>query len=288
MDATTGAPAGVLRGVGWMLLAALAASTLDATVKGLSGSYSTPQIVLLRLIFGLPFMLLFAHLEGGLRSLRPRRWRWHAFRALSAAGAIFGFFAALAWLPLMTAVSISFAAPLLVALLSRPMLGEAVGLRRWAGVVVGFGGVLLIVQPGGSAWHPAMLAGLGAALCWALLSVSARRIGHDEPLGALVVFTMPVSLLLAAVLTVGQWAAPEPRDWGLFVLAGACGGSVHFCVVLAYRRARAATLAPLEYTALLWATLYGYLIWGEVPSAATVLGTIIVVASGITVLRGHS
>lgn len=282
-----GSRAGVLQGVGWMLLAALAGATLDAVVKGLSGSYATPQIVLLRLIFGLPFMLLYAHIEGGLRSLRPRRWGWHAFRAVCAAGAIFGFFAALAWLPLMTAVTIGFVAPLLIALLSRPMLGETVGLRRWLGIVVGFGGVLLIVQPGGAAWHPAMLAVLGAALCWALLSVSARRVGDDEPLGALVLFTMPVSLALAAALTAGHWSSPEPLDWALFVLAGACGGSVHFCVVLAYRRARAATLAPLEYTGLVWATLYGYLFWGEVPSAPTVLGAIIVVASGITVLRSR-
>lgn len=270
-----------------MLLAALAGSTLDATVKGLSGAYGTPQIVLLRLAFGLPFMLLFAHLYGGLASIRPRRWRWHAFRAVCAAGAIFAFFFALGYLPLVTAATIAFAAPMMIALLSWPLLGERVGPRRWAGIVLGFVGVLVIMQPGGAEWHPAMLAGLAATLCWALLSISARRIGASEPAGAMVVLTMPVSLAVAAVLTAESWVAPTSLDWLLFALAGLCGGAVHFCVVLAYRAARAATLAPLEYTALLWATLYGYLFWREVPTASTLAGGAIVVASSLTVLRAR-
>lgn len=275
-------------GAAWMVLAALVGSVIDACVKALQSGFDTPQIVLLRLLCSLPFVLLFAQLSGGLGSIRPKRPGWHVVRSLAAAGATFGFFYALGELPLMLCVTIGFAAPLLIALLSRPFLGERVGLHRWIGILIGFGGVLVALQPGTAAWHPAMLAVLASTLCWAVLALSARKIGADEPTGAMVVFTIPVSLLVALVLTVGNWVAPSPQEWLLFFVAGFCGASVHYCVIYAYRATRAAIVAPMEYTALLWAALLGFAFWGEIPSAWTWIGAVVIIVGGLIVLRARA
>ncbi len=268
-----------------MVLATLCGALIDASVKGLQAGFNTPQIVLLRLLCALPFVLLFAHMSGGLGSIRPKRPAWHLLRACCAAGATFGFFYALGELPLMLCVTIGFAAPMMIALLSRPLLGEQVGPRRWTGIAIGFGGVLVALQPGSFIWHPAILAILGSTLCWALLAISARRIGSEEPTGAMVLFTMPVSLLIAIVLTLGNWVTPTPGQWGLFLIAGLAGASVHYCMVFAYQRTRAAVVAPMEYTALLWAALFGYLFWQEVPTLWTIVGATVILAGGLLVLR---
>jgi drug/metabolite transporter (DMT)-like permease len=276
------------RGAAWMLFAAFAGSLLDASIKQLAESYQTPQIVLLRLLFSLPLVLWYAHVEGGVSNIWPTYWGWHVVRALCAAGATFGFYFALGVLPLMTAVAIGFASPLLVGLLSRPVLGEHVGPHRWLGMLIGFAGVLMVLQPRAAVWHPGMLAALGAAFCWAVLSLSARRVGPEEPVAAMVLFTIPLSLLVASVLAIEQWATPSPADWLLFAFTGLCGGAVHFGIVFAYRAARAASIAPLEYTALIWAALLGWLFWQEVPSAAVTLGAAVIVAGGAVVLRARN
>jgi len=268
-----------------MILATLVGSIIDVCVKALQGGFDTPQIVLLRLLCSLPFVMLFAGLGGGLGSIRPKRPAWHLLRAFAAAGATFGFFYALGELPLILCVTIGFTAPLLIALLSRPFLGEVVGLRRWLGIIIGLAGILLALQPGTAVWHPAMLAVLASTLCWAVLALSARRIGGDEPTGAMVVFTIPVSLIVALVMTLDDWVAPSADQWALFALAGFCGASVHYCVVYAYRATRAAVVAPMEYTALLWAALLGFLFWGEVPTGWTLVGAAVIILGGLIVLR---
>ncbi len=276
-----------LAGAAWMLAGALAGCTIDAGVKLLQSGFDTPQIVLLRLLFSLPFVLGFAVASGGVASLRPQRWRWHAFRACCASGATFGFFYALGELPLVLAITIAFAAPLMIAALSGPFLGEAVGAVRWVGILVGFAGVLLALQPGSVTWHPAMLAALGSTLCWSLLALSARRIGRDEPSGAMVLGTMPVSLLIGGALALPDWVAPAGTDWLLFALLGICGASVHYCAVFAYRATRASVVAPMEYSSLIWAALLGWFVFAEIPTPTTLAGAIVIVAGGLVVLRAR-
>lgn len=276
-----------LVGIGWMLLGTLVGSGIDACVKALQGGFGTPQIVLLRLLCAIPFVFLFARLTGGLGGVRPKRWGWHAFRACCASGATFGFFWALGELPLVLIVTISFAAPLLVAALSRPFLGERVGPVRWLGIVIGFGGVLVTAQPGATGWHPAMLVVLGSTLCWSLLVMSARRIGSDEPAGAMVLLTMPLSIVIGGALSVGDWVTPSPLDWALFAALGLFGAAVHYCAVFAYRASRAATVAPMEYTALIWSAAIGYLLFGEMPGMSTLVGAPLIIAGGLIVLRAR-
>lgn len=272
----------------------LMAACVDVSVKALAGSYGTSQIVLLRIVLSIPLVLVFCHLQGGLRSLLRPRWGWQAYRGLLAAGANFGFFFSLAHLPLLTAVLLAYIAPVLIVLLARPLLNERIGFARWAGVAVAVGGVLLMLGPGAPRIMPGeplsgpalgALAVLGSALCWALLSLSNRQLATRESPAVMLFYTLPVSGLLAAFGAVDGWTPPAPRDWLWFLAAGCCGGAIHFSVVLAYRYAPAGAIAPLEYTNLIWAALAAYALFGEVPNASAVLGGGAIIAGGYIALR---
>jgi len=236
-------------------------------------------------VFALPVVLIYCQLEGGLGAIRPRRPGWQLARGFLVAGANFGFFYGLSQVPLITAVLLAYVSPVLIVLLSRPLLGERVGLHRWLGVAVGFAGVVAVYRPTDVGLNPGMLAVLASSLCWALLSVSNRYLAGQETSASLTFFTLPVSGLLAAVLTVDSWVEPRALDWALFLIAGLCGGAAHLFVVLAYRHARAATIAPLEYTNLIWAALGAYLFWREMPDSWTWMGGAAILVGGYLAVR---
>jgi len=275
-----------LQGMAWMLLASLAGTLIDTGVKALSSHYDTPQIVLGRLVFGLPFVLLIAGVRGDLKNLKPKRWPGHGLRAVLSCGATFGFFFALGQLPLTLLVALSFTAPLLIAVLAWPLLGEPLGWRRGLAIVVGLAGVWVMINPGNAPWNPAYLAVAGSVLCWAGLSLSARRMA-EEPAGAMVLSTMPVSLVLAGTLTVSSWVPLETWSLAIFLGVGAAGATLHFSVIMAYRLAQAATVAPMEYAAVLWASLFGALFFGEVPNGPMIAGAGLIIAAGLIVLRAR-
>jgi drug/metabolite transporter (DMT)-like permease len=276
-----------LLGVSLMSLAMLTAAGIDISVKALTGGFDTPQIVLLRSLFALPVVLLICHYQSGIRALATPRWGWQVYRGFLTAGANFGFFYALAHVPIVTALLLSYIGPVLIVLLSRPLLGERVGLHQWLGIGVAFAGVVLVLRPASLSLPPPALAILGSALCWALLSISNRRLAGVEPAGVLAFYTIPVSALLAGALTVGHWAPPGDADWLLFALAGVCGGVAHLLVAMAYRHANAAVIAPFEYTALIWISLAGYLFWNERPELVTWLGGAAVIFGGWLALRSR-
>lgn len=283
-------------GATFMCVAMLMAACVDVSVKALAGSYGTAQIVLLRIALSIPLVLTFCHLQGGLPSLLRPRWGWQCYRGLLAAGANFGFFFSLAHLPLLTAVLLAYVGPVLIVLLARPVLGERIGPVRWLGVGVAVTGVLLMLGPGAPRITlgeplsgPALgaLAVLASALCWALLSVSNRQLATRESPAVMLFYTTPLSGLLALIGAAGEWITPTPHDWLWFLAAGCCGGAIHFCVVLAYRRAPAGAIAPLEYTNLLWAALAAYLLFGEVPNLSAMLGGGAIIAGGYIALRAR-
>jgi drug/metabolite transporter (DMT)-like permease len=283
-------------GAAFMCMAMFMAACVDVAVKALAGSYGTAQIVLLRILLSLPLVLVFCHLQGGLRSLLAPRWGWQCYRGLLAAGANFGFFYSLSQLPLLTAVLLAYVSPVLIVVLARPLLGEHIGLNRWIGVAVAAGGVLLTLGPGAPRIDfteplsgPALgaLAVLASSLCWALLSLSNRQLATRETPAVMLFYTMPISGLLAAAGTAGAWVTPTAGDWLWFLLAGCCGGAIHFGIVLAYRYAPAGAIAPLEYTNLIWAALGAYLLFGEVPNLSAVIGGGAIIAGGYLALRAR-
>ena len=249
---------------------------LDLCAKWLLASYSLEQFVFLRSLLGLITFIAISRWYGGLSSLKTSRWGWHLLRTVLACTTMFGFFYGLSKMPLVNALTLAFTAPLIVTALSVPVLGEQVGWRRWAAVVVGFAGVLVVLRPGSGLMTPASIAVLIAAAGYAGLAITARKLAATETTFAMSVYVMGGPLLVSG------FALPE--SWFFFVLAGICSAGAWVGIVGGYRRASPAVLAPFEYTALIGAAIAGYWIWDEVPDRFVVLGGAIIIGSGLYVV----
>ena len=277
-DSTTSAVAFLLFGVAGGL-------GLDLCAKALLANYPLEQFVFLRSAIGLTIFLLLARQFGGVKSLLTRKWPAHFLRTLLATGAMFGFFYGLARMPLVSALTLGFTAPLMVTALSVPVLGEQVGWRRWLAVVVGFTGVLIILRPGTGEVSVAALATLFGSFCYACLAITARKLATTESTYALSIYVITGPMFVSAsMLSRGGWQAPDASGWLLFLLAGACSVIAWIGIIGGYRRAPPALLAPFEYTAIVGAAIAGYLIWDEVPDRWTVVGALTIIASGIFVV----
>ncbi|MCZ6889157.1 MAG: DMT family transporter [Gammaproteobacteria bacterium] len=278
----------LMLGAVYMVLAMLMGASIDVSVKTLTAGYGTAQIVFLRSLFALPVILIVCVRECGLARLATPHWGWQLYRGALAAGSTFGFFYGLAYLELVTAVLLAYVSPVLIVLLARPVLGERVGLHQWLGISIALGGVLTVLQPTRLDVHPAAFAIIGSGLCWALLSLSNRRLAQQEPAAVLAFYTLPVSVVVSAVLMIDDWSTPVVLvDWLLLGVAGVTGGFVHIFAALAYRHAPPAVIAPLEYTTLIWAGIAGYLFWGEIPTVWIVVGGAAVMAGGYIAMQGR-
>ena len=287
LESRTYPEANTTLGVLCMCAAMLGGSSIDVSVKALAGDYATAQIVLLRSAFALPVITWIVLHYDGWRALTTAGWNWQIWRGLLTAGANFGFFYGLAHVPLVMALMLAYVSPVLIVLLAKPLLGEDIGGRRLLGVLVGFGGVGIVIQPDQFGLHPAVWAIVGSAVCWALLSLSNRALAGRVSSSVLTFYTYPVAFGLAAWLTADQWVQPQGWDWSLFAIAGLGSLIAHGFAALAYRYAAAGVVAPFEYTALIWISLAGYLFWGEVPSWAVWVGGCAVILGGYIAPRGR-
>ena len=276
------------RGAGVALLAVNAAVAClalhNACIKWLSLDYPIGQIVFLRNLFALlPIAAVIVWGRGGWR-LEAANWPLYLLRAAAILGASASFFLALRFLGLAEATAIGFAAPFIIAALSVPMLGERVGWRRWTLIAVGFLAVLIMLQPGGTAFRAAALLPLVAAFCYALSMVISRRLSRTDSDGA--VMLLPTVIVLAASLASAPfgWRLPSAADWGLFVAIGLLAGLAFAGITLAYRRAEASLVAPFDYAALIWSALLGWIIWNELPGPMVILGALILVAAGLALI----
>ena len=271
-----------------MCAAMLGGACIDVAAKALAANYTTAQIVLLRSLFAIPVITWIVAREVGLSELKNADFKWQLWRGLLTAGANFGFFYGLGHVPLVMALMIAYISPVLIVLLAKPLLGESVGPLRLTGVLLGFAGVLFVIQPDEFGAHPAVWAIIGSAVCWALLSISNRALAGKVSSSVLTFYTYPVALILAAALTMGNWIMPQGWDWGLFAMAGLGSVVAHGFAALAYRYAAAGVIAPFEYTALIWISLAGYLFWGEVPTWSVWVGGVAVIFGGYIALRASS
>lgn len=256
----------------------------DALAKWLTDHYSPLQIVFLRSLIAVPMIAAIGLMLGGRASLRTSHLRIHAVRGLLAIGAAYTFFQGLKILPLAEATSLAFAAPIFVTALSVPLLRERVGWRRWLAVLVGFVGVLVIVRPGAAAFQPASLLIVAAALFYALFMISARWIRLEENVWTMMFYVALFPLLYSALVVPLIWA-PVVLDHMPYVAAMAVVGTVGVTLIgQAFRLSPAAVVAPFDYTALIWASLFGWLIWGELPDIWTYAGAAVIVTSGIYII----
>jgi len=273
-----------LAGIVMMLVGIAGFAVMDATIKWLTAEYPVPQVIALRSWFGLPILIILAMRGGGLSALRTRRPLVHIGRYLLVLLLSLSFFWALSMMKLVDAVAIAFATPIIITALSVPLLREPVGLRRWIAIGVGFCGVLIMLRPGVGVFQWAGLVAFGSAVVYALLMITTRAFKNTESTAALMLYPQ-LGISLTGLLMVNYfWVTPPLLDLALFALAGFFGSIGVLCLTHAFRMAPAATIAPFEYSALLWATLLGYFIWGELPDSITVLGGSIVGASGLYII----
>ncbi|MCF3595680.1 DMT family transporter [Rhodobacteraceae bacterium LMO-12] len=308
---TMTAPSAINRpaiGIAFILAGMVAISINDMLVKRLSGGYPLHEIVLIRSSVGLMFSLMLVQVEGGWHILKTRTPGLHALRGLVIVISNLTFFAALAVIPLADATALFFVAPLLITLLSIPILGEKVGPMRLGAVVVGFCGVILMMQP----WASTAPGGVSrwifslpilAALTYALNQVLTRKLGVTSRASAMSVYIQVmfifVSLLVWLVAGDGkyaamtdnpsliflarEWVMPQGFDRWLFLGLGLNAAIIGYCLSQAYRMASAATVAPFEYVGLPLAIFWGWLIWAELPGPWVFAGIVLIVGSGLFV-----
>lgn len=259
-------------------------SVSDALAKWLVANYDPIQIVFLRNVVALPIVGAFILASRGRTALATSHLRVHVLRGLLSVGAALAFFSALGILPLAEATSLVFAAPLFITALSVPLLGEHVGWKRWMAVIVGFAGVLVIVQPGAATFQAASTLPLAAALLYALIMLSTRWIDRSESTWTMMFYMSLFPTLFSGLAVLPFWRALQIADLP-FIVAIALFGTIGVTLIShAFRLGHAAVVAPFDYTALIWASLLGWLVWGEIPGGWTWAGAVVIIASGIYIV----
>lgn len=287
-----------------ILVAVLALTLQDALVKWLSAAFPLPEITLSRSLVAIAVTLVILRLEGGAALLRTRRPGLHALRAALLLATSVCFFTSIASMPLAEATAIFFVGPLFITALSVPLLGERVGPRRWAAVLVGMAGVLVMMRPGSGALDPVALLPVGAALAYALLQIVTRRLGRTDRASAMAFYVHLafVAASAAAGVAAGDgrfagtghvggefllraWSWPRGPEVALLLGCGVLIGIGAWCLSQAYRVAPPAHIAPLEYAALPLSVVWGGLLWGEWPDGQAALGMALIAGSGLYVFH---
>ncbi len=270
----------------WMIAAVAFFSLMDASMKQLSTHYPALQVAALRGGASLPFVLVWVLASAGPRAIWPVRWGLHLLRGVLGIAMIGCFAWALRSLPLSTAYTIYFVAPLLVAALSVPLLGEYVGPRRWAAIGVGLVGVLVVLRPGmdGFVSLPGLMV-LLAAIAYAVASVLVSLLARTDTSQSLVVWFLLIMALGAGALALPEWTPLRPADTGWIAGMGLAGALGQVALTQAFRRGDASLVAPLEYSGLLWVIPWDWLLWRKLPDVWTWVGGAIIVASGLYLLH---
>ena len=269
------------RGIALILASTVFLGVSDVTAKYLSATLPSIEIAWIRfLVFAM--VMVPAMLPGSpLFALRTGRPGLQVMRGVALLGSSLLFISSLRFLPIAEASATGFVAPLFVTALSILFLKESVGLRRWLATAVGLFGVLIILRPGSSAFHPAAFFPLVSALCWACMLIMTRMMSGREAAITTMTYSAIAGVGILSALVPLVWVAPSWHDILFGILIGIASTAGQWIVVLAFRYADASVLAPFSYTQLLWVSILGFLVFGEVPDVWTVTGALFIVASGL-------
>ena len=292
-----------LLGVVYLCLGVFVFSVQDAIVKAVSGNYPLTEVVTIRSLVSMPILLAMVHHEAGLGAIFSKNLKALVYRALIMLFAYTTYYMAFPALKLADAVALYFTVPLFMLAMAAPILGETIGWRRISAVVVGFLGVIVMLRPGAGVFEPAALLTLFSAATYALSMLMARKLGNTEKASVLTFWQNAVYLigatLLAAILgltgfhdaahpsikfLVRAWVMPQTTDLLLIASCGVLAAIGLLSLTHAYRIAKASVVTSFEYTGLLWAPLWGYLFFGEVPYATTYYGAALIIAAGLFAL----
>ena len=271
--------------IGLMLLAVALFALMDAGLKLLAPHYPPLQVAALRGLASLPLVLAWVALTATLASLLRVRWALHLLRGLLGIGMMVGFVYGLRTLPLSGAYAIAFVAPLLVTAMAGPLLGEHVGRRRWTAIAIGLVGVLVVLRPSGDGLASAGgLAILAAAACYAVGAITVRMLARTDSSQAMVLWFLVLLSAGAGVLAAPHWVPLQASHAWVIAAVGLSGSLAQVALTEAFRRGEASLIAPLEYTALVWAISLDLALWGVLPDQVTWLGAAIIIASGLYLL----
>lgn len=271
-----------LAGIGLMLLSVFLFSIGDATGKFIVATYSVGQLLCLRACASLLLLApmiwrqrrQFANLE------RPRL---QLIRVMLSTLEVAAFFLATVYLPLADVVTYYLACPIFVTALSALVLREQVGWRRWSAILAGFAGVLIALHPSAQTLHWPALIALAGSLCFAVLMLITRSL-RSTPDIAMATVQFVGTLLLGAVLAPIGWVTPTPRSLVLFAAAGLISVGALLCVNRSLKLAPASVVVPYQYSMIVWAAAFGFIVFGDVPSPRTIAGAAIIIASGLYIL----
>ena len=269
-------------GIGLVSLGYVVFTFTDGPAKWLVGGLPVIMVVWLRFLTHVLFTGALLLPMKGLALVRTQHLRWHLVRSLMFVAMTGINFWALQYLQLTVTTSIFFSVPILIALISAAMFGEKLDAGRWAAILAGFAGVLVIIRPGSVEFHPAMLASMVNALLYAIYMLMTRRLAAYESPETIQFLPAVGATVLLAPFAFANWEWPDtPLEWTVACMLGVFGGLGHYLLALAHRYAPASVLAPFLYQQVLYAALFGYLVFGDVPSPTLALGAAIVIASGL-------
>jgi len=287
----TSRPAPVVRGMLWMMASGLLFIVLNTTMKKLSHALDPWVVGFLRYLFG-AIVVIATALPGGLRSLWPKSPRLQLLRGVFHTGGMMLWFAALPFVSLAELTAIGFSVPIFICLGAVLFLEERMTWARWAAVLAGFAGVLLVLKPGQGGGFagisPGMLLMLASAPVFAASYLVAKALTRDDRPDIVVLWQhIWVSVLLAGVAA-AYWTSPTPVQWWLLVGCGFVGAAGHYCMVRAFRVADISAIQSVKFLELVWAAIFGWIVFGTAPAGATVAGGAVILAATLVLARHES
>ena len=273
-----------LRGALLSLAAFCAYACSDVSIKALGRDLNSFQVMFFASACTLPFILAQIFWMDRRASLKPALPRLTAIRVLiSLFGSAFVTYT-FTHLPLAQCYAIFFTMPLMITLLAWPLLGEPIDPVRGLIILLGFGGVLIALQPGTTQFQLAHLTAILGAITGALNSLMLRKIGHREKAGVMLLYPVLAQVIGAGAIMPFVWHPLSAHDWGIGLLMGILGTSGGLFIIAAYRAAPAIVVAPMQYSQIMWASVLGLIFWGERPSLITAAGIGVIIAAGLMLL----
>jgi drug/metabolite transporter (DMT)-like permease len=259
-------------------------ATNDILGKWLVATYPAGEVLLVRSIPALLILLPIVLRGDWRRPFRIERPATQIARVVVATFELLFFYTAVAYLPLADVMTFYLAGPIFVAAVSPVLLGERVSPRQWLAIAAGFAGVVVMLRPSGGGFGWPSLISLGGALCYAMMVVQSRQLrGTPDPI--LVFWQTAGALVGGLVVAPGVWVTPTLFDAGLLAMLGVVAMTAHVCIAHSLKLAPAAVVAPIQYSLLLWAVLFGWLVFGDVPSPAMLIGASVIIAAGLWLWR---
>jgi drug/metabolite transporter (DMT)-like permease len=277
-----------LHGIGFVIFMTICFSSLDASAKYLSNELPLWVLLWGRYFFNFLFVALFFLRGAPADIIHTRKLKLQILRSIFLVAATVTFWRALVFLPLADCVVILFVSPLLVTILAAPILGESVGSHRWTAVILGFVGVMVVMRPGITIFDWVSILPLITALLYAGVQISTRILGRTEGALTTLLYSSTGGVIICTIGVLFFWVTPSFEQWLVLGWLGFLGAVGHYLMIKAYEIAPASLLAPFDYTTLIWATILGFVMFGDLPDAWTVVGAIIIMSSGLYLIRRES